>query len=132
LPFNAILLAPEVHIERFPVNDLAFRTAASKRLCQGVANAEPFLDPWASEWSLGFPLWRIYQPLPHLIAAIVMRAGRWFAPPAATFAALYYLLLPLLPVSLYLSARPMGLGPLRAGFAAVLIMSASVSGGFGR
>jgi hypothetical protein len=132
LAFNAILLAPEVHIERVPVNDLAFHVAASQRLGQGVANAEPFLEPWASEWSLGFPLWRIYQPLPHLIAATVMKACRWFAPPAATFAALYYLLLVLLPGSLYLGARLMGLGPLGAGFAAVLIMSASGGGDFGR
>src|SRR5262245_52456155 len=102
LAFNAILLAPEVHIERVPVNDLAFHIAASQRLGQGVANGEPFLEPWASEWSLGFPVWRIYQPLPHLIAASVMRAGRGLAPPAATFAAFYYLLLVLLPASLYL------------------------------
>jgi hypothetical protein len=53
-------------------------------------------------------------------------------PPPATFAALYYLLLVLLPASLYLGARLMGLGPLAAGFAAVLIMSASGGGDFGR
>ena len=70
LAFNTILLAPEVHIERVPVNDLAFHIAASQRLGQGVATAEPFLDPWVSEWSLGFPLWRIYQPLPHLINSL--------------------------------------------------------------
>jgi hypothetical protein len=111
---------------------LAFHIAASQRLGQGVANAEPFLDPWVSEWSLGFPVWRIYQPVPHLVAASVMRACRGFASPSATFAALYYLLLVLLPASLYLGARLMGLGPLAAGFAAVLIMSASGGGDFGR
>jgi hypothetical protein len=132
LAFNTILLAPEVHIERVPVNDLAFHIAASQRLGQGVANAEPFLDPWVSEWSLGFPVWRIYQPLPHLFAASLMSACRGFAPQPVTFAALYYLLLVLLPASLYLGARLMGLGPLAAGFAAVLIMSASGGGDFGR
>ena len=53
-------------------------------------------------------------------------------PLVATFAALDYLLLVLHPASLYLGARLMGLGPLGAGFAAVLIMSASGGGDFGR
>jgi hypothetical protein len=77
-------------------------------------------------------VWRIYQPVPHLVAASVMRACRGFASPSATFAALYYLLLVLLPASLFLGARLMGLGPLAAGFAAVLIMSASGRGDFER
>ena len=104
LAFNAILLAPEAHIERVPVNDLAFHIAASRRLGSSVANAEPFLDPWASQWSLGFPIWQIYQPVPHLIAAGVIAACRPFASPAASFAAFYYLLLVLLPASAYVGA----------------------------
>jgi hypothetical protein len=83
LAFNTILLAPEVHIERVPVNDLVFHIAASQRLGQGVANAEPFLDPWVSKWSLGFPVWRIYQPVPHLIAARDCEGLPGFAPPPA-------------------------------------------------
>src|SRR5713226_9095602 len=71
LLFNAILLAPEARIERVPVNDLPFQIGASERLGESIAHAEPFLDPWVSQWSLGFPLWRIYQPLPHLVAAAV-------------------------------------------------------------
>src|SRR5947209_5496073 len=68
LLFNAILLAPEARIERVPVNDLSFHFAAAQRLGQSIVHGEPFLDPWVSQWSLGFPLWRVYQPLPHLIA----------------------------------------------------------------
>jgi hypothetical protein len=83
LAFNTILLAPEVHIERVHVNDLAFPIAASQRLGQRVANAEPFLDPWVSKWSLGFPVWRSYQPVPHLIAARDYEGLPGFAPPPA-------------------------------------------------
>src|SRR5438445_12499146 len=72
LLFNAVLLAPEARIERVPVNDLPFQIGASQRLGESLAHAEPFLDPWVSQWSLGFPLWRIYQPLPHLVAAAVI------------------------------------------------------------
>jgi hypothetical protein len=99
LLFNAILFAPEALIERLPVNDLAFHIGAAQRLGQGVIHREPFLDPWVSQWSLGFPLWRAYQPLPHLIAAAVMGLFHPWASPAASFAALYYVLLVLLSLS---------------------------------
>src|SRR5579864_5843613 len=93
LLFNAILLAPEARIERVPVNDLPFQIGAAQRLGESIAHHEPFLDPWVSQWSLGFPLWRIYQPLPHLVAAAVIAVSRPFASPAASFAFFYYLLL---------------------------------------
>src|SRR5882757_5991798 len=79
LLFNAVLLAPEARIERVPVNDLPFQIGASERLGESIAHAEPFLDPWVSQWSLGFPLWRIYQPLPHLVAAAVIAICSPFA-----------------------------------------------------
>ena len=131
LLFNAILLAPEVRIERVPVNDLSFHLEASQRLGESIAHGEPFLDPWVSQWALGYPLWRSYQPLPHLLAAAVMALARPFASPAASFAAFYYLLLMLLPASIYLGARQMGLNPLAAGFAALLILAPAESGDFG-
>jgi hypothetical protein len=70
LLFNAILLAPEARIERVPVNDLPFHVAAAQRLGEAIVHRETFLDPWLSEFSLGFPLWRyishcpIYSRLP--------------------------------------------------------------------
>ena len=132
LVFNAILLAPEARIERVPVNDLPFHIEASQRLGESIAHAEPFLDPWASQWSLGFPLWHIYQPLPHLAAAAVIAVCRPFASPASSFAAFYYLLLVLVPASLYLGARLMGLNPLAAGLASILILAPNEGRDFGR
>ncbi|MGB6564305.1 MAG: hypothetical protein WBE69_17035 [Candidatus Binataceae bacterium] len=132
LLFNALLLAPEARIERVPVNDLPFQIEASQRLGESIAHGEPFLDPWVSQWSLGFPLWRIYQPLAHLAAAAVIALCRPFAAPAASFAAFYYLLLVLVPASTYLGARLMGLNPLAAGLASILILAPNEGGDFGR
>ncbi len=132
LIFNAILLAPETRIERVPVNDLAFHFEASQRLGESIARGEPFMDPWVSQWALGFPLWSVYQPLPHLLAAAVIAVARPFASPAQSFAVLYYLLLVMLPVSVYAGARLMGFNPLAAGLASILILAPNETGDFSR
>ena len=114
------------------MNDLPFHVAASQRLGESIVQGEPFLDPWVSQWSLGFPLWRIYQPLPHLVAAAVMALCSPFAPPASSFAVFYYLLEVLVPLSVYLGARLMGLNPLAAGLASILVLTPNEGADFGR
>src|SRR6266404_6939825 len=130
--FNAILLAPEARIERVAVNDLPFHIGAAQVLGHSIAHGGPFMDPWVSRWSLGFPLWLVYQPLPHLVAAAVIALCRPFAAPASSFAAFYYLLFVLVPASCYLGARLMGLNPLAAGLASILIVMPSAWKEFGR
>ena len=132
LLFNAFMLAPETWIERVPVNDLPFHIAASQRLAASVVHGEPFLDPWVSQWSLGFPLWRLYQPLPHLVAGTVMALCRPFASPASTFAVFYYLLLVIFPLSVYIGVRLIGLNPLAAGLASILVLTPNEGADFGR
>ena len=132
LLFNAILVAPELRIERAPVNDLPFHIGAAQVLGHSIAHGEPFMDPWVSQWSLGFPLWRIYQPLPHLLAAGVIALCHPFASAAASFAALYYLLLVLVPASTYLGTRLLGLSPIAAGLASILILAPNEMGDLGR
>ena len=128
LVFNAALLAPELRIGGLAWNDTTFHIAASERLVESVARGEPFLDPWVSEWSLGYPVWRSYQPLPHLAAGAVFSAAGRFADHAAAFAALQYLLLVLLPLSTYIGARWLGLEPTAAGLAALLIFAPAGAG----
>src|SRR6185437_7761635 len=132
LIFNALRLLPEARIERIPVNDLVFHVEAARKLGKSILHGEPFLDPWVSQWSLGFPLWRIYQPLPHLFAAAVMELGRSFVSPQVSFAAFYYVLLAFLPASIYLGSRLIGLNPVGAGLASILILAPSEGGDFGR
>src|SRR5271168_621892 len=129
---NAILLWPELRIERVPVNDLSFHIAASQRLANSVSTGESLLDPWVSQWALGFPLWHFYQPLPHMIAGLWLTITNHFATAPASFAVLYYLLMIALPASTYIGARLFGLEPVAAGFASVLILSVSEVGDLSR
>ncbi|HKD66408.1 MAG TPA: hypothetical protein VKB84_06170 [Candidatus Binataceae bacterium] len=132
IAFNAVLLAPEIRIERVAVNDLPFHLAAAQRLGASLVHGEPFLDPWVSQWSLGYPLWRSYQPLPHLLAAGWLGLFGPLMAPATAFALLYYLLLVLSPAALYLGARLFGMRPLACGIAALLFFAPSEAGDFGR
>jgi hypothetical protein len=129
---NAVLLWPEIRIERVPVNDLTFHIVASQRLTQSLSTGDSFLDPWMSQWALGYPLWHFYQPLPHMIAGLWLTLTSHFASAPASFAVLYYLLMVALPASTYLGARLFGLDPIAAGFASILIISASEVGDLSR
>src|SRR5271156_864159 len=76
LILNAVLLWPELRSERVPVNDLSFHIAASQRLASSLSTGDSLLDPWVSQWALGFPLWHFYQPLPHTIAGLWLTITR--------------------------------------------------------
>jgi hypothetical protein len=132
LAFNAILLAPELRLGQPAWNDTTFHVAAAERLEGSLAGGEAFLDPWTSEWALGYPVWRTYQPLPHLVAAAVFRLTESFASHLRAFAALQYLLLVTLPLSVYTGARWLGLGPVGCGIASLLVFAPVGSGDFGR
>ena len=130
--FGAVFLAPELRIERAPLNDVVFHLAASERLKLACTHNEPFLDPWVSEWSLGYPVWRSYQPLPHLAGALWLEASeRWVAHDRA-FAALVYALIVLFPASVYGGGRLFGLSPFACGLASLLVLLPSASGDLDR
>src|SRR5215831_7205708 len=112
--FTAYYAFPETRLNRVPLNDLVFHITASEHLVAAMENHES-LDTWVSEWSLGYPIWLSYQPLPHITGAIVIKACRVFAAPEASFAGLFYLLLLALPASVYIGARLMGLGSVASG-----------------
>ena len=126
--FNAILLAPELLIGQVPLNDLVLHRAASERLAAAMREREPFMDPWVSEWALGYPLWKTYPPLAHLLGAFVLQAGKTFADPAALFAALHYGLMVMFPLTVYVGGRLMGLAPTASGMASVLVFMGSSAG----
>ena len=130
--FSAIYAAPEMRIGRVPLDDVVFHLAASERMETSFERGEPFLDPWVSEWALGYPLWRSYQPAGHVVAAAAIHIFRPVADPASTFAVLFYLLIAALPVSIYTGARLFGLSPPASGLAALLVWAASANGDPGR
>ena len=129
---NAVLLWPEIRIERVPVNDLTFHIAASQRLTQSISTGDSFLDPWMSQWALGYPLWHFYQPLPHMVAGLWLAITSHFASETGSFAVFYYLLMAALPATTYLGARLFGLNPIAAGFASLLLIGVSEVGDLSR
>ena len=130
--FSAYYASPEVRISRVPLNDVVFHLAASERIETSFERGEPFLDPWVSEWALGYPVWRSYQPLGHVVAAMAIHMFRGVAESASTFATLFYLLIVTLPISIYVGGRLFGLSPAAAGLAALLVFAASANGDPGR
>lgn len=130
--FNAFFLAPELWVGQPAWNDSTFQLAAAERLGQSLGRGEPFLDPWVSEWSLGYPVWRTYQPLPHLVAAVLLRLAAPFVSHGTAFAILQYVLLTCLPLTAYASTRLIGLRPLACGFASLLILTPVGVGDFFR
>src|SRR5258708_35828773 len=102
LRVNAILLWREIRIERVPVNDLTFHIAASQRLADSLVTGFSFLDPWMSQWALGYPLWHFYQPLPHMVAGLWLAITSHLPASPASFAGFYCLLLLDMPPCRYL------------------------------
>jgi hypothetical protein len=131
LAFNVVFLRGEARISALPLNDEVFHAVASQRLAEAVSGGEPFLDPWVPNWGFGFPVWRSYQPLPHLVAAAAVSS---VSPGGETraFALLATIVTGLLPLALYAGARIFGLSATASGLASLLCLLPSGAGDFGR
>ncbi len=130
--FNLVLLAPELLIGTQPVNDHLLHQASAQRAAEALAAGENPLDAWVSEFSLGYPLWRSYPPLPHLLTGFLSILARPVADPGTVFLVLHYFLLSLLPAAFFFLARELELGWIPAGAAAALSITISSGGQFGR
>jgi uncharacterized membrane protein len=130
--FNLILLSPEMIVGVQPVNDHLLHQAASQRAGEALFSGENPLDAWVGDFSLGYPLWRSYPPLPHFVTGILSRLASPFAEPSTIFLLLHYLLLSLLPAAFFLLAWELGLGWIASGAAAALSITLSGAGQFGR
>jgi len=108
IAFNAVWLWPETLIEQIPVNDLTFHIQASRVILH---------ESWLSAYSLGFPLWRVYPPLPHFFAALLT--------PIIPWPVFYFSLLALLPAPIYYGARLLGMSRFASGLASLLILAIS-------
>ena len=73
---NAVGLWAEVSISRIDLNDNVLHFGLTQRMVQAVERGENPLDCWSGEWSLGYPVLRFYQPLAHMLVALVY-FGRW-------------------------------------------------------
>ncbi|HKO55662.1 MAG TPA: hypothetical protein VJ276_07255 [Thermoanaerobaculia bacterium] len=112
---NAWALAPELDVARVDLNDSVFHFTIIDRLAH-----DPALEPWMPEWSFGYPVLRIYQPLAHWIVVAIHFATFQAFPLDALFAFVRWLLLALFPLSAYLGCRWIPMRPMTAAAVALL------------
>ena len=120
LALNAWALRAELHSGGADLNDNVshFRMAAG--MAAALEHGSNPLDFWSPEWSLGFPLVRVYQPLAHLLVVLVYFALGKTVTLLTVFVWVRYLSLVLLPLSFFAMVRCFELPPLTAAAAAML------------
>jgi hypothetical protein len=117
---NTTVLWPETRVSRVDLNDNVFHYSLVERIVQAIQHGENPLDCWSPEWSFGFPVLRVYQPLAHwLVVAAWYLTGKYFSL-LTVFVAIRFLSLALLPLSFFVAARGLGFPVLSAGAAAIL------------
>jgi hypothetical protein len=117
---NALALRPELAIGRVDLNDNVFHYTLIERMVQAITSGHNPLDCWSSEWALGHPVLRTYQPLAHLlVSGVYLMLGR-VIPLLTVFNWVRYLSIVLLPLSFWGAARLIGLSRTAAAAAAAL------------
>src|SRR3984893_16008765 len=117
---NAVALWPELTIGRISRNDNVSHFTLLEGMVQAFEHGENPLDFWSPESSFGFSVFRTYQPLPHLIVALVYFALGKTVSLMTIFVWIRYLSAVLLPLSFYAGTRLMGLPHITAAAAALL------------
>jgi hypothetical protein len=127
----AVGLAHDLDEQRFELNDTVLHAGALRRMDRTLAQGENPLDHWWSASTLGYPFFRSYPPLGHLLALGFHRIVPGERTPETSLAWVRFLLLCLLPVSVYGGARRAGFGRWAAAWAAALSPALSSSFGYG-
>ena len=129
LALNAWALRAELHSGGVDLNDNVVHFRLASDMAGVLEHGEPGepgehvgnpLDFWSPEWSLGFPLVRVYQPLPHLLVVLAYFALGKSVTLLTVFVWIRFLSLVLLPLSFFAMARCCQLPPLTAAAAACL------------
>ena len=107
--FNAVTLFPELSIPVANVNDDAFHWLFVQRASEALANGENPFDFWTPQLELGWATFAHYQHLPHLAVVAIHRVLFGLVDLLTLFNLVRYLLLVLLPVTVFWSLRRMGL-----------------------
>src|SRR5436190_17482039 len=119
LLINASALWPETSISRLDLNDNVFHYTLIERIVQAAQSGENPLDCWSAEWSLGFPVLRVYQPLAHLLVAAAYFALGKTVGLLTLFIWAHFLAVVLLPLTFFWCARRVGLCDTTAAAAAL-------------
>ncbi len=121
----------ELTITRYDLNDNVFHVALVADAAEALRRGENPTTVWVPEWSLGYPVLRTYQPLAHLMVAGLDVAGGGAVDLETLFSWVRYLLLCLWPLTVFVSARLLGLSPWTAVAAAALAPLVATEGLFG-
>lgn len=127
--FNLYFLFPETNIKS-EVNDNVFAYGLILRMnkawdeghCPLSLNCLPkLLDHWNSSWAMGYPLPHFYQHIPDLTVVAIFRFLDLFSKITlhTVFEWFKYLMLSLIPLSYFISAKKFGFSNLAAGFTAL-------------
>lgn len=128
---NAAALLSELSISRFDLNDSVFHYTMADRMVQAFERGENPIDCWVSEWTLGYPVSRTYQPLGHLLlAALYVLLGKTVTL-MTLFVWVRYLAVALFPLTVYFAGRQFSLSPTAAAGAALISPLISTNGLFG-
>src|SRR5262245_16549686 len=100
---NAYALRDELAGGRFDLNDSVFHYTLIDRTVQSIENGENPLDHWVSEWTFGYPVARTYPVLAHLCLAVLHLALGKTVSLLTLFIWARYVLVVLLPLTVYSS-----------------------------
>src|SRR3954464_2479641 len=102
---SAAGLRPDLAASRVDLNDNVSHFALIARIVQTVEHGGNPLDTWSAEWTFGFPMLRVYQPLAHLLVAAVYFLLAKSVSLMTVFVWVRFLAVVLLPLSFYAAAR---------------------------
>jgi uncharacterized membrane protein len=129
--FNAIALLPELRCPVPSLNDDAFHYLFIQRASQALAAGENPVDHWVPQLELGFPQFFYYQHLPHLAVVALHRLLLKRVSLLTLFNLVRYLLMVLLPVTVWWSMRRMEFSPSGSAVGAAFSALLSSSLGYG-
>ncbi len=117
--FNMCCLFPEVMCITPTMNDNVYHYGLLLRMNDAMEAGENFWDCWVPYWTMGYPVFHYYQPLPYLIVIIIYNLlGKAFDL-FTVFRVFEYLLVTTFPLTVYLGMKKIEFSGLEATFCAV-------------
>jgi hypothetical protein len=118
LAFNAYYLLPELTVPAPNINDDAFHYMNVVRADQALSDGENIVDHWSPTLDLGAPRFLLYQHLPYISVVLLGRLLLQQVSLLTLFNLTRYLLMVGLPLTVFWTARQLGLSTRASAFAA--------------
>jgi hypothetical protein len=101
----AVLVWPDLAASRVDLNDNVFHYTLIGGMVHTIERGGNPLDFWSPEWSFGYPVFRSYQPLAHLLVVAIYFALGKTVSLMTVFVWVRFLSVVLLPISFFAAAR---------------------------